>query len=73
MLIKLRNPKHQFDLGYGADIYPMTPKIREWARDNAGFARVKRLGFAVVPEFGGTIHGYCGETLDANLLDLLER
>jgi len=43
-----------------------------WSRDNGGFARVKRLGFALVPEFGGTIHGYCGETLDANLLDLLE-
>ena len=25
-----------------------------------------------MPEFGGTIHGYCGETLDATLLDLLE-
>ena len=25
-----------------------------------------------MPEFGGTIHGYCGETLDAILLDLLE-
>ena len=72
LLIKLRNPKHHFDLGYGEDIYPMAARMREWSRDNAGFARVKRLGFAVVPEFGGTIHGYCGETLDANLLDLLE-
>ena len=50
----------------------MTPKIREWSRDKAGYARVRRLGFAIVPEFGGTIHGYCGETLDATLLDLLE-
>ena len=50
----------------------MKPRIREWATDTAGYAKVRRLGFAVVPEFGGTIHGYCGETLDAILLDLLE-
>ena len=50
----------------------MKPRIREWARDKAGFAKVRRLGFAIVPEFGGTIHGYCGETLDATLLNLLE-
>ena len=30
------------------------------------------MGFALAPEFGGTIHGYCGDTLDADLLDLLE-
>ena len=50
----------------------MKPRIREWTRDKAGYAKVRRLGFAIVPEFGGTIHGYCGETLDAILLDLLE-
>ena len=50
----------------------MKPRIREWTRDKAGYAKVRRLGFAIVPEFGGTIHGYCGETLDATLLDLLE-
>ena len=34
--------------------------------------KVRRIGFAIAPEFGGTIHGYCGDTLDAALLDLLE-
>ena len=34
--------------------------------------KVRRIGFALAPEFGGTIHGYCGDTLDADLLDLLE-
>ena len=53
-------------------VYCMKPRIREWSRDRAGYAKVRRLGFAIVPEFGGTIHGYCGETLDSNLLDLLE-
>ena len=53
-------------------VYCMKPRIREWTRDKAGYAKVRRLGFAIVPEFGGTIHGYCGETLDATLLDLLE-
>ena len=33
---------------------------------------MRRMGFAVAPEFGGTIHGYCGDTLDASLLDILE-
>ena len=55
-----------------AGVFCMKPRIREWTRDKAGFAKVRRLGFAIVPEFGGTIHGYCGETLDAILLDLLE-
>ena len=53
-------------------VYCTKPRIREWTRDKAGYAKVRRLGFAIVPEFGGTIHGYCGETLDAILLDLLE-
>ena len=53
-------------------VFCLKPRIREWARDKAGYAKVRRLGFAIVPEFGGTIHGYCGETLDAILLDLLE-
>ena len=50
----------------------MLPKVRTWARDGAGYAKVRRLGFALVPEFGGTIHSYCGDAMDAALLDLLE-
>ena len=50
----------------------MLPRVRVWSRDNAGYAKVRRIGFSVAPEFGGTIHGYCGDTLDAALLDLLE-
>jgi hypothetical protein len=53
-------------------IFILKPKVRVWARDAAGQAKVKRLGFPVVPEFGGTIHAYCGDTLDAMLGDLLE-
>ena len=34
--------------------------------------KVRRIGFALAPEFGRAIHGYCGDTLDAALLDLLE-
>ena len=50
----------------------MTPKIRTWTRDQSGHAKVRRIGFALAPEFGGTIHSYCGDTMDAALLDLLE-
>ena len=60
----------QFSIPQG--VYAMTPKIRVWSRDQAGYAKVRRIGFALAPEFGGKIHGYCGDTLDAGLLDLLE-
>ena len=53
-------------------IYVLKPKVVVWARDGAGQASVNRIGFTVVPELGGTIHGYCGDTLDAMIGDLLE-
>ena len=33
---------------------------------------MRRMDFAVAPEFGCTIRGYYGDTLDASLLDILE-
>ena len=72
LLIKLKAPTAALDSAYGEGVYCMTPKLRVWSRDNAGYAKVKRIGFALAPEFGGAIHGYCGDTLDADLLDLLE-
>ena len=53
-------------------IYVLKPTVCVWTRDAAGQASVKRFGFRVVPELGGTIHGYCGDTLDAMIGDLLE-
>ena len=73
ILIKLRTYTDKLKQSpYGEGVYCMQPRVRVWSRDNSGYAKVRRIGFSVAPEFGGTIHGYCGDTLDAALLDLLE-
>ena len=33
---------------------------------------IKRYGFPIVPDFGGTAHSYCGDSLSACIGDLLE-
>ena len=33
---------------------------------------VKRFGFPIVPDFGGTAHAYCGTSLEACIGDLLD-
>jgi len=50
----------------------LQPKVCPWARDAGGKAKVNRIGFPLVPEFGGTVHAYCGTELDATQSDLLE-
>ena len=50
----------------------MTPKTKVWCRDNADNAKVRRKGFEVVPDFGGTAHAYCGDSMDQAQGDLLE-
>ena len=45
--------------------------MRPWSIDGAGNVKVRRYGFPVVPDFGGTAHAYCGSTLDACLGDVL--
>ena len=50
----------------------LPPRVEEWSRDAANKAKVKRIGFPVVPDFWGTVHGYCGTTLEATQSDLLE-
>ena len=42
-----------------------------WKRDKQGKAKVRRHGFQMVPDFSGTAHAYCGETLPAASADLL--
>ena len=43
-----------------------------WSRDVAGNAKVRRRGFRIVPDFAGTAHAYCGDTLARCKGDLLE-
>ena len=51
----------------------LKPRVQQWAwaRDASSKAKVKRIGFFVVPENRGTVHGFCETTLDAALADLL--
>ena len=50
---------------YGPRVYALRPRARKWSLDKAGHAQVRRIGFALVPAFGGTARAYCGSTLDA--------
>ena len=50
----------------------LKPEYKIWSRDRALNARVRRKGFEVVPDFGGTAHAYCGENLKIATGDLLE-
>ena len=56
---------------YGKNVYAVKLRWRTWTRDRAGNAKVARIGFPLVPDFGGTAHTYCGTTLDAGIGDLL--
>ena len=53
------------------NIYVLKPARRVWHVDKAGTLGVSRFGFEILPDFGGTAHGYCGSTLNAALVDLL--
>jgi hypothetical protein len=50
----------------------LQPRFVVWSRDKDGKAKVRRIGFALVPGFGGTAHGFCGTSINACLSDLLE-
>ena len=54
----------------GKKIFMLQPQMRPWALGLGGL-KLQRFGFPLVPDFGGTAHAYCGETLDAALGDLL--
>ena len=53
----------------GKRIYILTMKPRQWSVDGMGKVMIKRFGFPLVPDFGGTAHAYCGSTLEACLGD----
>jgi hypothetical protein len=71
-IIKPRTIATAADTDTEGPILHLKPRVKQWARDALKKAWVKRIGFPLVPEFGGTVHGYCGTTLDAAQSDLLE-
>ena len=50
----------------------LLPKHKVWSRDVKGNGKVRRKGFEAVPDFGGTAHAYCGDSLKTAIGDLLE-
>ena len=70
--IELRAPTKECPVVDGRPIFVLTPQMRSWSLDKSGQAKVDRIGFPIVPDFGGTAHAYCGDTLPACIGDLLE-
>ena len=55
-----------------AFLFDLRPEYVIWSRDGKGNAKVKRRGFRIIPDFAGTAHAYCGDTLERCKGDLLE-
>ena len=53
-------------------LFDLSPEYVVWSRDGRGNGKVKRRGFRIIPDFAGTAHAYCGDTLDRCKGDLLE-
>ena len=63
---------HSFDFPSCIGVLRLKPEYKIWSRDKTLNAKVRRKGFEVVPDFGGTAHAYCGESLEVATGDLLE-
>ena len=53
-------------------LYFLKPETVVWYRDKLKQAPVRRRGFQLVPDFAGTAHAYCGDTLHKCKGELLE-
>ena len=71
LFIEVTTTSTELPLVDGKRIFTLAVQARPWSVDPAGNVKVLRYGFPVVPDFGGTAHAYCGETLEACLGDLL--
>ena len=70
LYIETRSQNEALDLIDGKRIYRLRCHCKPW---NAyGQVPVKRFGFPIVPDFGGTAHAYCGTSLEACIGDLLD-
>ena len=52
-------------------IHTSTRQARHWSFDADNNVRIRRHGFPIVPDFGGTAHAYCGTTMAAAIGGLL--
>ena len=70
--VKLLRPTKNFKSRFGEGVLRLKPEYKIWSRDKDLNAKVRRKGFEVVPDFGGTAHAYCGESLEVATGDLFE-
>ena len=71
--IEMFSANPNLDLIDGKRVYTLRQHCKAWYLDGDNRQiEVKRFGFPVVPDFGGTAHSYCGTSLDACIGDLLD-
>ena len=73
LYIETRSAHPSLDLIDGRRIYTLYPHSKAWYKDgDTRQIEIQRVGFPLVPDFGGTAHSYCGASLSACIGDLLE-
>ena len=65
LLVEIPDADWVIHQSLGKGVYLLKLVYRVWARNLAGLMKVRRFGFALVPDFAGTAHSYTGATLDA--------
>ena len=71
LYIEMASANEALELMDGKRIYRLRSLSRTWHLDENKQVEVRRFGFPIVPDFGGTAHSYCGSSLDACIGDLL--
>ena len=57
---------------HGKKIYVLRVCMKVWHLDKDNKVPIQRYGFPLIPDFGGTAHAYCGDTLKACVGDLMK-
>ena len=71
LFIEVSNATDKMPMIDGKRIFTLTVQAKPWSLDKLGAIKLLRSGFPIVPDFGGTVHAYCGNTLNAALGDML--
>jgi hypothetical protein len=66
--VRVKGATWTLDERLGEGVLPVRPKTAAWERGPG--ASVRRTGYQLVPNLGGTAHSFTGSTLDAGIVDL---
>ena len=72
LLIEVPTANAKLPSTNGKKIFALSICMKTWSLDRENKVPVKRYGFPIVPDFGGTAHAYCGDTLRACIGDLMK-